>query len=49
LELTVTRQLLVYVDDNLLDGNVNTIKRNTETLLENSQKVGVQINSEETK
>jgi hypothetical protein len=41
---------LVYVDDiNLLGNGINTIKEKTETLLEASRDVGLQINAEKTK
>jgi hypothetical protein len=41
---------LVYADDvNLLDDSVNTIKENTETLLEARRDVGLEINAEKTK
>jgi hypothetical protein len=42
-------QLLVYADDvNLLGDSVNAIKENTETLLEVSWDVGLEINGEKT-
>jgi hypothetical protein len=43
-------QLLVYADDiNLLSHNINTITEDTETLLEVSRDIGLEINAENTK
>jgi hypothetical protein len=50
LELNGTHQLLVYTDDDkLLGDSVNTIKENTETLIEASKDIGLEINTEKTK
>jgi hypothetical protein len=33
----------------MMDDNIDTIKKNTETLIDASKKVGLQVNAEETK
>jgi hypothetical protein len=50
LKLNETYQLLVCADNNnLLGGSTNTIKENTETLLEANKDTGLEINAEKTK
>jgi ribosomal protein S2 len=42
--------LLVYADDvNLLGDNVHTVKKNTETLIDASKEVSLEVNTEKTK
>jgi hypothetical protein len=50
LKLNGTHQLLAYTDDvNLLGDNIDTIKKNTKTLIDASKVVGLEINVEKTK
>jgi hypothetical protein len=50
LKLNGTHQLLAYADYvNLLGDNIDTIKKNTETFIDVSKEVGLEINIERTK
>jgi hypothetical protein len=50
LKLNGTHQLLAYADDvNLLGDNIDTIKKNAETLIDAGEEVGLEINIEKTK
>jgi hypothetical protein len=50
LKLNGTHQLLAYADDvNLLGDNINAIKKHTETLIDSSKEVGLEINVEKIK
>jgi hypothetical protein len=50
LKLNGTHQLLVYADDvNLLEDDIDTIEKNTETLIDASKEVGLEMNVEKPK
>jgi hypothetical protein len=49
LKLNGTQRLLAYADDvNLLGDNIDTIKKNRETLLDATKEIGLEINVEKT-
>jgi hypothetical protein len=48
MELYGTHQLLVYSHVNILGQNI-TIKKNMETLLQDSMEIGLEVNTEKTK
>jgi hypothetical protein len=50
LKLNGTHQLLAYADDvNPLGDNIDTTNKNTETLIDASKEVGLDVNVEKTK
>jgi hypothetical protein len=50
LKLNGTHRLLVYADDvNLLEDKTDTIKKNTETVIDASKEVGLEVNAEKSK
>jgi hypothetical protein len=50
MKLNGTHQLLAYADDvNLLGDNIHTVKKSTETSIDASKEVGLEINVEKTK
>jgi retron-type reverse transcriptase len=50
LKVNGTHQLLAYADDvNLLGDTIDTVKKNTETLIDASKEIGLEINVEKTK
>jgi hypothetical protein len=47
LKLNGTHQLLIYADDvNLLGDSIHTVKKNTETLIDASKEVSLEVNTE---
>ena len=50
LKLNGTHQLLVYADNvNILGGSIHAVRKNTETLVISSKKMGLEVNAEKTK
>jgi len=48
-KLNGTHQLLVYADDNMLGGSVNTLMENAEALVVASKENGLEVNADKTK
>jgi hypothetical protein len=50
LKRTGTHQLLLYADGvNLLGDNIDTLKKNTEILMDGNKEVGLEVNAKKTK
>jgi hypothetical protein len=50
LYFSILLHIIAYADDvNLLGGNIDTINKNTQTLIDASKEVGVEVNIEKTK
>jgi hypothetical protein len=50
LNLNMTHQLLACTDDvNLLEDNIDTVKKIKETLIDANKEIGLEINTEKTK
>jgi hypothetical protein len=49
LKLNATNQLLAYADVNLFGDNIDTLKKNTEILIDASKEVSLEVNTEKTK
>jgi hypothetical protein len=49
LKLNGALQHLFHTDVNILGGSVHTIKKNTETLVVASKKIGIEVNADKTK
>jgi hypothetical protein len=49
LKLNGAHQLLVYADDDILGGNVHTIKKNTDALVVASKEIAIEVNAAKTK
>jgi hypothetical protein len=50
LKLNGTHQLLAYAHDvNVLGGDIDTINKNTETVIDANKEVGLEVNVEKTK
>jgi hypothetical protein len=47
LKFNATHQLLAYADDvNILSDNIDTIRKNTQTLIDASKEIGLEVNTE---
>ena len=49
LKLNGTHQLLAYVDDNILEGSIHTLKENTEARVAAAREIGLEVGSDATK